>query len=163
MMDESRQPLKPSKKTKKGSGDQKQVEELTNDLKRIQAEFINFKRRSEQDRLKAVVIGREQAVEKLLPILDNLDRALAHEPDDIKEHPWVKGVSAIVKQLESQLSEIGLKKIGLIGDEFDPELHEAVSMVDSEGEKDVIVAVAQVGYMLDGRVIRHAVVQVGRR
>ena len=140
-----------------------QVEELTNDLKRVQAEFLNYKRRSEEDKLFAIEIGKEQAVASLLPVLDNLDRAIAHEPDDIKDHQWVKGVSSVVKQLDSQLQNIGLIKVGNIGDIFDPEMHEAISMIDGEGDEEVIVGVAQAGYKLNNRIIRHAKVQVGKK
>lgn len=140
-----------------------QIEELTHDLQRLQAEFINYKRRSEEDKLKAVFLGKEHAFKSLLPVLDNLDRALGHQPEDIKEHAWVKGVESIMKQLESELKGIGLEKYGNVGDVFDPEIHDAVSMVDGEGDTEVIAGVAQTGYMLDGQVIRHAVVQVGKQ
>ncbi len=146
-----------AKKTQK-----QQLEELTNDLQRLQAEFINYKRRSEDDKLKAIFLGKEQAYKSLLPIIDNLDRALAHQPEDIQEHAWVKGVASVVKQLESELKSTGLEKYGVVGDVFNPEIHDAVSMVDGDGDTEVIVGVAQTGYMLDGLVIRHAVVQVGK-
>ena len=149
-------------KVKKPSPKQ-QIEELTADLQRLQAEFINYKRRTEQDKAFSMEYGKEVAVKSLLPILDNLERAIAHEPEDIKEHNWVKGINGVVKQLESQLASIGLIKIGKVGDEFSPSLHEAVSMLDGDGDKDIIIGVAQAGYQLDGRVIRHATVQVGRQ
>jgi molecular chaperone GrpE len=150
-----------SKQPKKS---QKQIiDELTHDLQRVQAEFINFKRRSEEDKIKAVSLGKGQAFKSLLPVLDNLDRALAHQPEDIQDHTWVKGVASVVKQLESELKATGLEKYGTIGEDFDPEVHDAVSMIDGDGEKEVIVGVAQTGYMLDGQVIRHAVVQVGKK
>lgn len=152
------QPKKPRRKSAK-----QQIEELTEDLQRLQAEFINFKRRSEEDRTKAVSFGKEQAFEKLLPILDNLERALAQPPADIAEHPWVKGVWATNKQLEAELSAAGLQKYGAVGEPFNPEIHDAVSMIDGDGEKEVIAAVAQTGYMLDGAIIRHAVVQVTKQ
>lgn len=139
-----------------------QIEELTNDLQRLQAEFINYKRRSEEDKLKAIFLGKEQAYKSLLSILDNLDRALAHQPEDIQEHAWVKGVASVVKQLETELKATGLEKYGAVGDVFNPEIHDAVSMIDGEGDTEVIASVAQTGYMLDGLVIRHAVVQVGK-
>jgi molecular chaperone GrpE len=151
------------KKPKKKSDDNQKVAELTADLQRLQAEFINYKNRTTKDKEFAVEFGKEQAVSSLLPILDNLERAIAHEPADIKEHPWVKGVGAVVKQLESQLKAIGLVKIGKIGEEFNPDYHEAVSMQDGEGDQEVIIGLAQTGYTLDGRVIRHAIVQVGKK
>jgi molecular chaperone GrpE len=150
-----------SKEPKKSQ--KQQIEELTQDLQRVQAEFINFKRRSEEDKARSMLLGKEHAFKTLLPVLDNLDRALAHEPADIKDNPWVKGVSSVVKQLENDLKNAGLEKYGKEGDIFDPEIHDAVSMVDGDGETEVVVGVAQNGYMLDGLVIRHAMVQVGKK
>jgi molecular chaperone GrpE len=137
--------------------------ELLESLQRLQAEFINYKRRAEEDKIKALALGKEQAMMALVPIIDNLDRALAHEPEEIKDYPWVKGISGIAKQLETELKTLGLEKIGEVGELFDPEYHDAVSMIDGEGDKEVIIGVAQTGYMLDGRVIRHAMVQVGKK
>lgn len=151
------------KKPKKKSDENQKIAELTADLQRLQAEFINYKNRTTKDKEFAVEFGKEQAVSSLLPILDNLERAIAHEPADIKDHAWVKGVGAVVKQLETQLKTIGLVKIGKIGDEFNPDYHEAVSMQDGEGDREVIIGVAQTGYILDDRVIRHAIVQVGKK
>ena len=145
------------------SGQGLKNDELLESLQRLQAEFINYKRRSEEDKLKAVAAGKEQAMTALISTLDNLERAIAHEPADIKDHAWVKGVSGIAKQLESELKVAGLEKYGKVGDLFDPELHDAVSMIDGDGDQEVIIGVAQAGYKLDGRVIRHAMVQVGKK
>lgn len=139
------------------------VADLGDDLLRLQAEFVNYRRRSEQDIIRAVSIGKEQAVEALLPTIDNLERAIAHEPDDIKDHKWVVGVSSVAKQLEAQLVKIGLVKIGEVGELFNPDIHNAVSMVDGEGDQEVIIGVAQPGYRLGDNVIRHAMVQVGKK
>jgi molecular chaperone GrpE len=148
---------KPKKPTK-----DEQIAELTADLQRLQAEFINFKRRSEEERVRAVSAGKEQAVRSLLPVLDNVERAIAHEPADIKDHSWVKGVSSLAKQLETQMAALGLEKIGAVGDAFDPEMHDAIAADDSEGDKEVIAEVLQPGYALSGQIIRHAMVKIGR-
>lgn len=139
------------------------VNELTADLQRIQADFINFRRRADEDRKRAVLAGKEQAVMALLPVLDNIERAIAHEPEDIKDHQWVKGVASIANQLESQLEAIGLKKIGVIGEPFDPNRHDAVSMDGAEGELEVVAAVLQPGYQFDETIIRPAMVQVTKQ
>jgi molecular chaperone GrpE len=150
--------------TKQPKKSQKQqIVELTDDLKRLQAEFINYKRRSEEDKQRALFVGKENAFKTLLPIIDNLDRAIAHQPDDIKNHPWAKGVASVAKQLESELKTAGLEKYGVVGEVFNPEIHDAVSMLEGDGETEVIAGVAQPGYMLDGLVLRHAVVQVGKQ
>lgn len=155
---------KPVKQKKfKKNNNPKIIQELTDDIKRIQAEYINYKRRSEEEKQRAVALGKEQSVSVLLPIIDNLERAIAHQPQDIADHAWVKGVVGVEKQLNSQLMGIGLVKIGAVGDEFNPDLHNAVSMQEGDGDKEVITAVLQSGFMLDGKVIRHAMVQVGKQ
>lgn len=137
-----------------------QIAELTADIQRLQAEFINFKRRNEDEKTRAVGAGREQAIVALLPVLDNIDRAITHEPDDIKEHVWVKGVTAIADQLEQQLKDIGLNKIGIVGEPFDPQKHNAIAVDDGEGEQEVVSAVLQTGYQFGDQIIRHAMVKV---
>ena len=154
---------KESSKSTKVTKSITKVQELTADLQRVQAEFINYKRRAELDKIRAMELGKEQTAKALLPILDSLERAIAHEPVEIKDHAWVQGIGSVAKQLDSQLASIGLKKVGVIGDVFDPNLHEAVSMVDGEGDTEVIIGVAQTGYMLGDVVIRHAMVQVGKQ
>lgn len=149
-------------KAKKPTKDE-QLAELTADLQRLQAEFINFKRRSEEERTRAVSAGKEQAVIALLPVLDNIERAVAHEPEDIKDHAWVKGVSAVSKQLGSQLEAIGLVKVGVEGEPFDPEKHDAVAVDEGDGETEVVSAVLQTGYQFGDQIIRHAMVKVTKK
>jgi molecular chaperone GrpE len=148
-------------KSKKPTKDE-QITELTADIQRLQAEFINFKRRSEEERVRAVAAGKEQAVTALLPVLDNIERAVAHEPEDIKDHAWVKGVGAVSKQLASQLEAIGLKQIGIVGEPFDPQKHDAIAVDDGEGETEVVSAVLQTGYQFGEQIIRHAMVKVSK-
>jgi len=139
------------------------LSDLTNDLQKVQAEFINYKRRSEEEKLKAISYGKEQAATALLPVLDSIDRAILHEPADIKDHQWVKGINSLALQLEKELSNIGLSKIGKQGEEFDPNIHEAVSMDDSEGKTEVVAEVLQNGYLLGSSVIRPAMVRVTKK
>ena len=146
----------------KTSDYQQAINELTFDLQRIQADFVNFKTRADNNRLKDVQTGKEQAVLALLPVLDNLERAIAHEPSDIKNHVWVKGITQMVGQLEDQLSAIGVSKIGIKGEVFDPYKHEAIAMDDGDGETEVIAEVVQTGYQFGDTVIRPATVKVKR-
>jgi molecular chaperone GrpE len=139
------------------------LSDLTTDLQRVQAEFINYKRRSEEEKLKAITLGKEQAVSALLPVVDSIDRAIIHEPDDIKGHQWVKGINSLASQLDKELEKIGLIKFGKPGQEFDPNLHEAVSMDDADGQLEVIAEVLQTGFMLSGHVIRPAMVRVTKK
>jgi molecular chaperone GrpE len=139
------------------------IAELTADLQRLQAEFINYKNRAELERTQAVQIGKEQAVVALLPIIDSIERAIEHEPKDIKDHTWVKGITVLAKQLDGQLEAIGLKKIGQLGEVFDPNKHEAVVLDDVEGETEVISGVVQTGYQFGQDILRPAIVKVTRK
>lgn len=138
------------------------ISELTTDLQRVQADFINFRRRADEDRKRALDTGKEQAVLALLPVLDNIERAIAHEPEDIKDHKWVQGVAAIAVQLESQLEAIGLRKIGKENEPFNPSQHNAVAMEDGDGSVELISEVLQPGYQFGDNVIRPAMVRVKR-
>lgn len=137
----------------------KKALELMADLQRLQADFINFKTRSEKERLDALNLGREIAVTELLPVFDNLERAFAHTPEELKENNWVKGINVLEKQLLDVLSNLGLKKIATVGEPFDPTLMEAVSVEDGSGE-EIVVEEAQAGYMLGDKVLRPALVKV---
>jgi molecular chaperone GrpE len=155
---------KESKEPKTPKENDERMLELTADLQRVQADFMNFRRRSDEEKIRAVHAGKEQAVLALLPVLDNIERAIAHEPADIKDHAWVKGVSSIAQQLDSQLAVIGLRKIGAVGEIFDPSKHEAVGMnEEAEGELEVVAAVLQPGYQLGETVIRPAMVNVTKQ
>ena len=150
----------PKKKSKSAKDDE--LSALTADLQRIQADFINFKTRADANRLRDINAGKEQAIEALLPVLDNLERAIAHEPKDIREHVWVKGITQMVKQLDSQLESIGVTKIDQTGVEFDPYKHEAIAMEESDGETEVVAEILQTGYQFGDTVIRPAKVKVTR-
>ncbi|HUD03270.1 MAG TPA: nucleotide exchange factor GrpE [Patescibacteria group bacterium] len=150
----------PKNKPKSPKNDE--INTLTADLQRIQADFINFRNRADANRVRDINAGKEAAIEAFLPILDNLDRAIAHEPKDIIDHQWVKGVTQMVKQLDSQLESIGVVKIDQVGEVFDPYKHEAIAMEESDGETEVIAEVIQTGYQFGDTVIRAAKVKVKR-
>jgi len=149
--------------TPKTTRTEAKIAELTADLQRIQAEFMNYKRRNEGEYLQAIQTGKERAIIALLPIIDSIERAIEHEPKDIKDHTWVKGITVLAKQLDGQLETIGLKKIGVIGEIFDPNKHEAVVLDKSEGETEVISGVVQTGYQFGEDVLRPAIVKVTRK
>lgn len=153
----------PKPKNIKPSQQDERLAELTADLQRVQADFINYRQRVEADRIRLVQAGKEQAIIALLPVLDNIERAVDHEPKDIKNHQWVKGVTAIAKQLDGQFETIGLKKICDIGEPFDPSRHEAVLMEDGDGELEVVAEVLQSGYQFGDTIIRPAMVKVTRK
>lgn len=138
------------------------VDELTADLQRVQADFINFRRRSDEERSSFMDLAKQDTILQLLPMLDNIDRALRHLPENLKDDPWAMGVSQIAKQVDDTIRSMGVTRIEAVGQPFDPHLHEAISAEEGEGE-EVVIEELQPGYKLGDRVIRHAMVKVGRK
>ena len=134
------------------------LDELKNDLQRVQADFVNFRRRVEGERGELMEVAKATVVEGLLPLFDNLDRALAHTPAQLAENAWVLGVEQVAKQVTETLGNLGVQAYGEVGEEFDPNLHEAVA---HEGEGHQITEVLSKGYRNDQRIIRPAMVKVG--
>ena len=142
----------------------REVSELTIDLQRTRADFENFRKRMEQDKQMARMSGEATAVLKLLPVVDNIERAIVHIPSDLTENKWAQGVAGLAKNLDKSLESMNLKRIeAKPGTPFDPELHEAIQFdEDAEGENEVIAEELQAGYTLNGQPIRHAMVKVTR-
>ncbi len=142
-----------------------QLGELTLDLQRTRADFENYRKRVDAEKSAARESGQSSAILKLLPVIDNIERAVAYTPEDLKDHKWVQGVSGLTKNLEKSLESLNLARIDAKpGTEFNPELHEAIQFdEDAEGEKEVIAEELQAGYTLNGHVIRHAMVKVTRK
>ncbi|MDG3015683.1 nucleotide exchange factor GrpE [Speluncibacter jeojiensis] len=129
------------------------VGELTADLQRLQAEFVNFRKRTERDKLAAREEGRAKVITELLGVLDDLDRARAH--GDLEAGP----LKAIGDKLTVALNSQGVEAFGAEGDEFDPALHEAVQH-EGDGSAPVLGTVMRRGYRLGDRVLRTAMVAV---
>lgn len=144
---------------------EQQLGELTLDLQRTRADFENYRKRVDAEKAAAREAGQSSAILKLLPVIDNIERAVAYTPDELKDNTWVQGVGSLVKNLEKSLESLDLKRINAkSGAEFNPELHEAIQFdEDAEGEKEVIADELQAGYTLNGHVIRHAMVKVTRQ
>ncbi len=142
---------------------QDRVDELTNDLQRLQAEFMNYKRREDDAKAEIANFATQRVVTVLLPLLDNIERALAHQPEELKDNDWAKGVGQVSKQTTDVLKVLGVEKIATVGQPFDHNLHEAISMEDGEGDTEVVVEEVQSGYKMGDQVIRHAMVKVGRQ
>ncbi len=142
-----------------------QIAELTTDLQRTRADFENYRKRVEGEKQAARDAGQANAILKLLPAVDNIERAIAHVPDELAENKWAQGVTNLVKQLEKSLDSLNVRRIEATpGTVFDPELHEAIQFdEDAEGEKEVITEELQAGYTLNGQPIRHAMVKVTRQ
>jgi molecular chaperone GrpE len=138
--------------------------ELTLDLQRTRADFENYRKRVDSEKQAAQTYGATRMVIKLLPVIDTIDRAIVHMPDDLKDNQWAQGVAGLDKQLQKVLDELHIQKISAApGMPFDPTLHQAVQMDDAEGEQEVIAEELQAGYLLDGMPIRHAMVKVTRQ
>lgn len=138
---------------------QQKIDELTEALQRERADAINIRRRNEEQISQLRNVVKAGVVKDLLPVIDNFERALAHVPKELEKNDYVKGVQTIVKQFEKTLEEIGVKKIKTVGEPFDPNLHEAVS-VDGAGGEEVVSEELQAGYALGDEIIRHAMVKV---
>lgn len=134
------------------------VEERDAKYLRLAADFENFRRRAAQESLDRSRYGAESAAISLLPVLDNLQRAIQHAPEG---DPMVDGVRMVARQFEEALRSIGVTPIDAEGQPFDPALHEAIGGEESpEVEQDTVVAVLQPGYRLHDRVLRPALVRV---
>jgi molecular chaperone GrpE len=136
-----------------------QVGELTADLQRVHAEFVNYKNRVENEKATLSQFAKAQTIKDLLPVIDDLERALAHLPDHLKNDKWALGVRSVYDRLQKQLEKLGVKRIEALNQPFNHDLHEAVQ-AEGEGETQVVSEVLQNGYTLGDLVIRHATVKV---
>lgn len=137
-----------------------QVKDLTEALQRERADITNIRRRHDEQMASLRSSVKANVVRDLLPAIDNLERALKHTPKDLENHDYIKGVQGVVKQFEKTLKDIGVEKVETVGKEFDPKFHEAISMEDGEGNREVVSEELQPGYTLGNEVIRHAMVKV---
>lgn len=153
------------KKPKKSAANDEQLKKLQEELQaqkdlllRTAAEFDNFKRRTEKEKLAAAEFTSANLLKKLLPVFDNVDRANAADKDSAD---YAKGVEMIVKMLTDVVKELGLVELGTVGETFDPQYHEAVMHIEDENlGENVISNVLQKGYKIGDTVIRPAMVQV---
>lgn len=154
-----------SKKTKNELALEQNIIELTGDLQRTRADFENYRKRSESDKAMARESGQASAILKLLPVIDNIERAIAYTPVELQDNTWVQGVAGLVKNLDKSLESLNLKRIDANpGTIFNPDLHEAIQFDETAtGEHEVIAEEMQAGYTLNGHPIRHAMVKVTRQ
>ena len=147
------------KKVKKDKKDEK-IEELTDRLTRQMAEFDNFRKRTDKEKSQMYEIGAKDIIEKILPVVDNFERGLDAASEE-KENPFVQGMDKIYKQLMTTLEEVGVKPIEAVGQEFNPDFHNAVMHVEDEAFGENTVAEEfQKGYMYRDSVVRHSMVKV---
>lgn len=130
---------------------------------RAQADFQNYKRRVENERGQLVKDANADLLRQVLPVLDDLERALAHVPGELAEHSWAQGVQLIWTKLGGILEGQGLERIGTAGEAFDPYVHEAVAYEEHpEYDEGQVAAIYRPGYRLHERVLRPAQVTVAR-
>jgi molecular chaperone GrpE len=141
------------------TGDQR-AEELTNDLKRMAADFANYRKRNEAERTEFAKFAKSDLIAKILDVLDGFDRALATIPDELKGTPWVEGMWLLERKLRGILEVEGLKPVDSIGAQFDPYQHEAVAHVPSDQPEGTVIAEHQKAYRLHDKLIRPALVTV---
>ena len=148
------------RKNKKDKKDEK-IEDLTDRLTRQMAEFDNFRKRTEKEKSQMYEIGAKDIIEKILPVVDNFERGIAAVPEEEKSNPFAEGMEKIYKQLMTTLEEIGVKPIEAVGQEFDPDFHNAVMHVeDEEVGENIITEEFQKGYLYRDSVVRHSMVKV---
>ncbi|MFA4835801.1 MAG: nucleotide exchange factor GrpE [Dehalococcoidia bacterium] len=127
---------------------------------RAQADFSNFKKRNEQEKAETIKFANAALISSLLPALDDLERALDNVPSEIAGSNWVEGIEMIYRKLLTALEGQGLSKIEAEGEDFDPNVHQAV--LNEEGVEGKVMGELQKGYMLRDRLLRPAMVKVGK-
>ena len=148
------------KKNKKDKKDEK-IDELTDRLTRQMAEFDNFRKRTEKEKSQMYEIGAKDIIEKILPVVDNFERGLSSVTEEEKATPFAEGMEKIYKQLMTTLEGIGVKPIESVGQEFNPDFHNAVMHVeDEELGENIIAEEFQKGYTYRDSVVRHSMVKV---
>lgn len=146
-------------KKKKDKKDEK-IEELNDKVMRQMAEFENFRKRTEKEKTQMFEVGAKSIIEKILPVVDNFERGLAGV-DENTEDPFAQGMQMVYKQLMTSLEEAGVTPIEAVGQEFNPDFHNAVMHVEDDnfGENEVVEEL-QRGYQYHDTVVRHSMVKV---
>ena len=149
------------KKEKKDKKDEK-IEELNDRLIRQMAEFDNFRKRSEREKSQMFEMGAKDIVEKILPVVDNMERGLATvSEEEMANNAFAQGMEKVYKHFMTVLEQAGVKPIEAVGTEFNPDFHNAVMHVEDENVgENIVVEEFQKGYMYRESVVRHSMVKV---
>lgn len=152
---------KKQKADKKQDALKEKIDELEDKVKRQMAEFDNFRKRTEKEKTAMFETGARSVIEKILPVVDNFERGFSSIPEEEKGTSFAAGMEMVYKQLMTELEKMDVKPIPAVGEEFDPNLHNAVMQVESEEyETGVIAQELQKGYTYRGTVVRHSMVAV---
>jgi molecular chaperone GrpE len=142
---------------------QAQIDELTAALQRERADATNLRRQHDEQLANLKNIIKAGVIRDLLPVIDNFERSMKHVPADLVDNHYVKGVQSVVRQFDKVIADLGVTRIKTVNEPFDPQFHEAVSMEEGDGTKEVVTDELQAGYTLGDEVIRHAMVRVAMR
>ena len=149
------------KKDKKEEAMKTKIDELEDRVKRQMAEFENFRKRTDKEKAAMFETGAKSVIEKILPVVDNFERGLAAVPEEEKGSAFVEGMNKVYKQLLTELDNMGVKPIEAVGQEFDPNFHNAVMHIEDENLGENVVAEEfQKGYTYHDTVVRHSMVKV---
>lgn len=159
--EEKKEKKKKDKSDKKQEALKEKIDELEDRVKRQMAEFDNFRKRTEKEKTAMFETGAKSVIEKILPVVDNFERGLASVPEEEKGTGFAQGMEMIYKQLMTELENMDVKPIPAVGEEFNPDFHNAVMQVESEEyESGVIAQELQKGYTYRDSVVRHSMVAV---
>jgi len=140
---------------------QQKAEEYLDLLRRTQADFVNYRRRMGQEQAETRTTAQIALLQQLLPVLDDFERAVEATPADLEQHPWVQGLLLVARRLTSQLDQLGVRQIGAAGEQFDPRVHDALTLEErADVPEGAIIQVVRSGYALGDRIIRPAQVVV---
>lgn len=149
------------KKKEKKDKKTEQIEELQDQLKRSIAEFDNYRKRTDKEKAQMYEVGAREIIEKMLPVVDNFERAFQGIDEEGMKNPFVEGMDKVFKQLLTTLEEMGVTTIEAVGQSFDPNLHNAVMHEENEDyEENVVTEEFQKGYLYKETVVRHSMVKV---
>jgi len=158
--------MEKDKNIKKNDNDKKKIEELKKKIveledvvKRSQADFLNLKRRTDEERIKNIRYSGEQEIIKILPVFDNFKRASEHVPKELEKNEWIKGIVQIEQYFKKVLEDIGIKKIECLGMPANYNFHEIISQLP--GKKEIILQEIEAGYIYNDKVIKATKVIVG--
>jgi len=150
--------------TKKTDELEQQIGELTIDLQRVRADFENYRKRVDEEKQSAREFGEASIASKMLPVIDDIERAVTHLPAELVDNVWAQGVANLSKNLDKALNSIGITRISAeLNSAFDPDQHHAVQFDEADGEQEIIAEELQPGYLYKGEVLRPAMVRVTRK
>lgn len=141
-------------------GLQKQLAEANDAMLRERADAMNIRKRADEEKIKLGSFYKGLVVKEILPVIDNFERSLKSIPEDLQDNEYIKGIKGIIEQFEETLRKLGVEKIRTVGNPFDPELHQAVTVEEGGEGEEIVSGELQSGYRMDKEIIRHAMVKV---